>query len=155
MSAAQCAEATLLVTSRTLSRGLVRDDSKARSNWYCRLCCPKGSMAISTQTERSVCAAALTAHHPSEGTIVCPCPVGPELRLKVVVRTHPLSTQSPREPGQCWGCCAISTYPSTGSQCTGEQTSSIPEQRGSKVRKTGLHGKRENRFQRLNRKENG
>lgn len=94
-------------------------------------------MAISTQTERSVCAAALTAHHPSEGTIVCPCPVGPELRLKAVLRTHPLSTQSPREPGQCWAAVAISTYASTGSQCTGERTSSVPSKGDPQSEKQG------------------
>ena len=43
------------------------------------------------------------AHHPSEGAPTCPCPVGPEPSLRVVVGTHPFGTHSPREPGQCWG----------------------------------------------------
>lgn len=36
LSANQCAQATLLVTYRTLSWGIVGDDRKARDSWYCR-----------------------------------------------------------------------------------------------------------------------
>lgn len=102
---------------------------------------PKGA-----QNESSVSGAALTAHPPSNGTIACPCPVGPEPRLRVEMRTRPFDTHSPRESGQCSGCCGNQQK----SQCKGDQTSSTLEQRESRVR-TGLTGEERAYVQGLNR----
>lgn len=43
------------------------------------------------------------AHHPSEGAPTCPCSVGPEPNLRVVVRIHPFGIHLPRAPGPHWG----------------------------------------------------
>lgn len=116
LSANQHAQATLLVTYRTLSWGLVGDDRKARDSRYCR------QIVLPQRVARTKLLYAVLPQQPTPH-LMAPLPalaLWSRPRLRVERRTRPFDTHSPREPGRCWGCCGNPRQP----QCKGDQTRS-------------------------------